>query len=287
MKKDNSAFDSYRQTRIIIKSEKKMKEHIMKFRIYYLAIHILFIAIFSLILVSFNIFFFFISFLKYLILYSLSLSTIYLLIADRETAENWQNRSKRNENLKGKIIHLLIEGFILLLLSLLILGIIYLTGYPRKADEMDLDLGSDGILSRLYIPTSMEAILIVSIIILLLLSLFTTVFWFSSRCIIIKSYYTKKKMMNIKFKRMIFSLIINWIIWGILFPIFLDLSFFNAKFPWIFHIRFPFEKFFEQSPYFLLLIQLVILVLLNLFYIIDGIIANRKKTIEISCHEWA
>lgn len=230
MKENNSAFDSYRQTRIIIKSNKKLKDHIMKLRIYYSAIHILFIAIFSLILVSFNIFFFLISFLKYLILYSLSLSTIYLLIVNRETAENWQDRSKRNENLKGKIIHLLIEGSILLVLSLLILGIIYLTGYPRKTDEMDIDLGSEGILSRLYIPYSIEAILIVSIIFLLLLSFFTTVFWFSSRCIVNTSYFAKKEMMNTKSKRMYFSLIINWVIWGILLPIFLDLAFFNANF---------------------------------------------------------
>ncbi len=286
MKKDNPVIASFKETRIIIKSDKRIKERIMNFRIFFLAIHIVFISIFSLLLQSFNIFFFFISFLKYLILYSLILSSIYLLIADRETAENWQDRSKRNENLKGKFLHLIIEGSILFVISLLVLGIMYLAGVPRRMDEIDIDLGSGGIITRTYIPTSIEAILIVSIIILLLLSIFTAIFWFSSRCMVVTSYFTKKKMLNAKSKLMIVSLIINGVIWGVLMPIFLDLAFYNVKFPWNFPVHFPLEEIFEQNPYYLLLIQLAVLVLLNLFYIIDGIIANRKEISKISCHEW-
>ena len=214
------------------------------------------------------------------------MSTIYLLMVDRQTAENWQDRSNRNKNLKGKFLHLAIDGSLLFVVSLLVLGIMYLTGTTRKMDDVEISLGSGGILTRTYIPHSIEAILIGSLITILLLSIFTTIFWFYNRCMVINSYSTKKKMMNAEPKRMIFCLVINWIIWGILLPILLDLAFLNVKFPWNFPVHFLFEKAFEQNPYYILLIQLVVIILLNLFYIIDGIVANRKTRKKINCHEF-
>ncbi len=285
-KKDNFILASYKQTRTIIRSDEKLKLQVINNRFMLLLLHILFIIIFSMIMVSFNIFFFIISFLKYLILYCLSMSTIYLLMVDRKTAENWQDRSNRNKNLKGKFLHLAIDGSLLFVVSLLVLGIMYLTGTTRKMDDVEISLGSGGILTRTFIPHSIEAILIGSLITILLLSIFTTIFWFYNRCMVITSYSTKKKMMNAEPKRMIFCLVINWIIWGILLPILLDLAFLNVKFPWNFPVHFLFEKAFEQNPYYILLIQLVVIILLNLFYIIDGIVANRKTRKKINCHEF-
>jgi len=283
--KDSTFLDSFRETRFIIKSKKELKARLMQFRIYVSLLHFLFIAIFSISIVSFNIYLFFISFLKYLILYSLTLSTIYLLIVNQETAEKWHERSTRNTNLKGKIFALLIEGTILLALSLLMFGIVYLSGTYNKVDQMDLDFGSN-VISRLFAPVSIEAVFYALTIAFLILSYFTSIFWFSARCIKCTSYFSRKGLLNTNSKSMYVGLIINWIILGILLPIFLDLGYFFAKSYWLIHISYPLKEIYEQNPYLPLLIQLVVIVLLNFYYVIDGVVANRKKTKTIRCQDW-
>lgn len=225
----------------------------------------------------FNIYYYFLDILKIVIFFSMSLATVYSIVSDRETYDNWHDRSYRNKDLQGKLVLAVLEGILFLIVSTLILGIFHLSGFPYEYEQKNFP-GDPSTSPLRFIPSPLEGMLFAFIILLQVVALFTSIYWYYSRCFKVIGFNKYKKIIKIDFIRFMLGLVINMLIW-VLSPILLD----NAYFNFIYPDAYPNSHFLEGSifasqPYLYLLVQLGILVALNLFYIIDGIIANKRRT---------
>lgn len=237
---------------------------------------------------SFNIYFFFLDALKIVVCFSFMIATMYLPIAEKEIAENWQNPSIRNKDIFGKLLLSLFQGIIFLLLSTVFLGVFYLTGYPKIYEQQYLD-EFNGLCPLGYVPTTSEAIIYACIIFLILISLFTSIFWYYSRIVKVTGYKEDKKTIKLDIIRLLLGLIINLLIWGVLLPVFFDQAFIDILYPEQSTRYELLGAIFSSKPHLFLLIQLGVIILLNIFYIIDGLLANKKRKnfVEIDLIETA
>ena len=201
---------------------------------------------------------------------------IYLLVGEKETAENWQKASIRNKDIISKLLLSILEGMIFLIIPIVILGILYLTGFAYDYEQTYLAEHAGESPLR-YMPTPAEAGIYSCIILLTLVSLFTSIYWLYSRCGKITGYRVKEKVMKVDIYRLMVGIVLNFLIWGVIFPVLLDNTFFDIVYPDS-STRFELLKeIFSSKPYLFLLIQLGIIFSLNLYYLIDGLLANKKR----------
>ncbi len=269
---------SLRQIRFIIQKTDSWKNHLLRGRIGFYTFFL--ILIFSIAIPSgfFNAFFFFLSSLKYVICFMFFISAIILMVGDEETTKNWQNTSVRNKDIKGKFLYSLIDGTILLVISAAILGILYLSGIPYDLEQTYLDENPGASSPLRYIPTTQAAFIYAFIIVLMLLSMFTGIYWLYSRCSKVIGFRRHENVMKVNIIRVLVGMIINLLIWAVMLPVCFDVAFFDIVYPER-SARFQLlGEVFSTKPHLYLLIQLGIILLLNIFYIVDGLIASKKRT---------
>ncbi len=155
MKRLDLAIFSYRKTKELIRSNESLKARFLKGHVLFIPFMIAVIMVLGISGV-FNIFFFTLSAIKITIIYSLIFSAIYFLTANRETAENWHDRSTRNENIVGKILLSIKDGVILLVISFIVFVIVLLTGFPQKMEQSYLEENVGIAYPFSYIPSTIE-----------------------------------------------------------------------------------------------------------------------------------
>ena len=128
-----------------------------------------------------------------------------------------------------------------------------------------------------YQPSLVEAILISFIMLFSLLAILTSVYWISARFVQIKGYNHSKKIVRLNLPRIGLGWLIHMIVWGMIFPIYLDHAFLDIRFGDPSNRWSLLAKWFSQNPSTLLVIQLCALVAINLFYGLDGRNAMRNR----------
>ncbi|MHA1463123.1 MAG: hypothetical protein ACTSQ0_08655 [Candidatus Heimdallarchaeota archaeon] len=273
--KDHSTFQ---EIGFLIRTVPENKYIIYRYRILSIIVGTIFAIIFSMFITSFSPILFSLNILKVMSLFTTASSFIYLIFGDNNTTENWQSRSSRKSEIIGRMFHVLKEVGLLLLISCLIFGLFHLTGLPRTIEQSFLEENPSLEFPLNYIPTTIELILIISIIVSLLTTQFTLIYWTYSRCAQYKGYIAKKKVRRINFKRFFISLFISGITFFVVLTVFLDELFISTKFPDILASWDKYDTVFASNPEILLVIELAIIVLLNIFYITDGLLANKFRT---------
>lgn len=275
MKKLKPFIQSYRITKFEIDSNIEAKILIRKMRIRLIPLFLLLIFVTSM-FGLYNIFFFLQVAFEYIVAYLALSSLFYLVITNYETAKDWQKHSTRIEINKGKILHSLKEGALLLFISMIIFGLIHITGLARRVEQSLFDI-TEGTESPLkYIPTTIEAILLAMNILLILFSIFASINWLYARGLKIIGYHQEKKLIKIDYRRLIYWLI-NLIVWCMVFPFVTGILFIDTKFPDLSQRLSFLTEFFSDKPYLILVFVLISLLLLNAFYLVDGTIANKKR----------
>ncbi len=261
--------------RFIIKQNSGLKNRFLKARIGFYVFFSIMVFITSISLGNFNILYYIQSVLKYVVCFSIFVAGLYLMVGDKETAENWQKASIRKKDIIGKLQLSILEGIIFLVIPSVILGIFYLTGFPYDYEQTYL-AEHTGESPLRYIPTTVEAVLFSGIILLTIVSLFTSIYWFYSRCGKVIGYRDNEKEMKVDITRAMIGVMVNFFIWAVIIPV-LDVVFFDIVYPERSN-RFEFLKEISSSkPYLYLVIQLGFILLVNLYYVIDGLLANKRR----------
>ncbi len=82
--------------------------------------------------------------------------------------------------------------------------------------------------------------------------------------------------MKVDITRSMMGVMVNFFIWAVIIPV-LDVVFFDIVYPER-SDRFEFLKEISSSkPYLYLVIQLGFILLVNLYYVIDGLLANKRR----------
>ncbi len=268
---------SIKRIRFIIKQSDYWKKRFLVLRIgLYLACIILAFAL-SMATGIFNVYYYFLDILKIVIFFSMVMATAYFIAGDKEMYINWHDRSYRNKVLQGKLVLAVLEGMLFLIVSTAILGIFYLSGFPYDYEQKHFP-GDASTSPFRFSPSSLEGLLFAFIILLQVVALFTSIYWYYNRCWKVTGFNKYKKIIKIDLIRGLVPLIINMLIWG-LFLVLLDHVYFNFIYPEAYpNFHFLDGSIFSTQPYLYLFVQLGLLVAINLFYIIDGIIANKRRT---------
>ncbi len=203
---------SISRIRFIIQQSESWKKRFLKGRIALYILTFMMVFALSITLGYFNLFYYFLSVLKYVISFSFFIATVYFMVADKETSENWQNRTVRNKDILGKLLLSIIEGAIFLAISTAILGIFYLTGFPYKIEQTYL-AEHTGASPLRYVPTAVEAIIYSFIILMMLISLITSIYWYYSRCVKVIGFRKREKVMKINIVRAIIGFLANFALW--------------------------------------------------------------------------
>ncbi len=269
--------DSIRKTRFMIKTSDYWKKKFLRFRIVFYILCIIIVFYFSMALGAFNVYYYFLGILKTVIFFSLFMASGYFFVSDRETYDNWHNRSYRNKALLGKLVLAVLEGLLFFVFSTVIFGIFYLIGFPYDLEQKHFP-GDSSTSPLRFSPSQIEGVLFVIIILLQVVALFTSIYWYYNRGFKVVGFNKYKKISIQDFKRFMCTLLINLLFWNFI-PLFSDHVYFNFIYPDAFpNFHFLDDSFFASKPYLYLVLQLGILVAVNLFYIIDGIIANKRRT---------
>ncbi|RLI68333.1 MAG: hypothetical protein DRP02_02150 [Candidatus Gerdarchaeota archaeon] len=267
---------SIKRIRLIIKQSAYWKKRFIGLRIGLYIAGVVLAFGFSMVIGLFNIFYFFLDILKIAFFYLIFMATAYFIVSDKETYDNWHDRSYRNKDLQGKLILSVIEGVLFLIISTAILGLFYLSGFPYEYEQSSFP-GDPSTSPLRFIPSPLEGILFAFIIVLQVVVLFTSIYWYYSRCFKVIGFNKYKKIIKIDY-RFLIALFINVLIWGLL-TVFLDNAYFNFIYPDAYpNFHFLDGSIFSTQPFLYLLVQLGLLVTINLFYIIDGILANKRRT---------
>jgi len=267
---------SIKRTRFIIKQNSYWKKRFLKLRIGLYIISIILAFVSSIAKGFCIVYYYFLDILKIVIFFSMIMATAYFVVGDKEMYDNWHESSYRNEDLLGKLVLTVLEGVLFLIVSSAILGIFYLSGFPYDYEQKYF-LGGPSTSPLRFSPSLLEGLLFAFIIFLQVISFFISIYWYYSRCFKIIGFNEYKKVIKLDYKFLI-ALLINGSIW-VLSTIFLDHVYFNFIYPDAYpNFHFLDGSIFSTQPYLYLLVQLGILVALNLFYIIDGIIANKRRT---------
>ncbi|MGC9778856.1 MAG: hypothetical protein HZR80_06395 [Candidatus Heimdallarchaeota archaeon] len=267
---------SIKRTRFIIKQSDYWKKRFLALRIGLYITSFVLANVSSMATGHFNVYYYFLDILKIVIFVSIIMATAYFIVGDKETYDNWHDRSYRNKDLQGKLVLAVLEGILFLIVSTAILGLFHLSGFPYKYEQKYFP-GDPSTSPLRFIPSPLEGMLFAFIIVLQVVALFTSIYWYYSRCWKVIGFNEKKKVIKIDSKFLI-GFIINVLIW-VLSTIQLDNAYFNFIYPDTYpNFHFLDSSIFSSQPHLYLLVQLGLLVVFNLFYIIDGIIANKRRT---------
>ncbi len=282
----NDEYSTNKEISFLLKTIPENKSILNRFRLFALILINILIIPFSMFTSSFNPLLFFLNIFKIISIYTTVFSFIYLAFGDANSIDKWHKKSLRKKEIKGRLLHVLKEACILLMVSSSIFGLIHLSGLPRYIEVNFLEENPGLEFPLNYQPTISELLLIISIITLLLLTQVTLIYWIYSRCAQYKGYNTEKKLRRIDTKRFFICLSIVFIIFGIILTIILDDLFVSTKFPDIMTSWDKYDTVFASNPEIILIIELVIIILLNIFYITDGLLANKFRTnfVEMDYH---
>ena len=221
-----------------------------------------------------NLFYYFLDILKIAFVISTSMALMYFAVADREDYENWDQQSYRKKALKEKLLLSLLEGAIFLILASVLLGIVYLIGLPATREQAYLQDHS-GEYPLEYIPSSAEGILYAFIMVIQLISPVVAIYWQYARCMKVIGFDSGKNLFKTEWWSLLYFLFI--FLW-IFFTAFLDYVYFNLLYPDVYpNFNILEGSIFSEQPYLYLILQLVVLVALNLFFLIDGLLANKFR----------
>ncbi|NHJ04020.1 MAG: hypothetical protein EAX90_04300, partial [Candidatus Heimdallarchaeota archaeon] len=102
--------------------------------------------------------------------------------------------------------------------------------------------------------------------------------WQYSRCMTVVGFIKERKALKIKPNVLFVMPFLFMIIW-VQFAIFLDQVYFNLVYPDVFpNFNILEGSIFSSHPYLYLIVQLGVLLVLNLFFIIDSLLANKYRT---------
>ncbi|MGC9781299.1 MAG: hypothetical protein HZR80_18805 [Candidatus Heimdallarchaeota archaeon] len=275
---EKKEYSTFKEISFLSKSQKQNKYIINRGRIGFIILANIIIIPVSMFTGAFNPILFFLSVFKIILTFSLLFSMIYLAIGDPNSTKNWQVKSTRKNEILGRILHVLKEAGIMLIISGVIFGLFHISGFPKTLEASFLE-ENPGVLFPLgYIPTTAELLLIIAIILMLLVTQFTLIYWFYSRCTQFTGYNVEKKIQRLNFNRILLGLFVNAAIFGIILTVIFDDLFVATKFPNIMASWSKYETIFSSNPYIILVAELSIIILINVYYIIDGLIANNRRT---------
>lgn len=268
----------YNEIRFLINTQPENKKILNIARAMFLIISNVLIIPFSMFSGGFNPIYFYFSAIKIILIFGLLFSFIYLAIGTLDSAKLWENTATRKKEICGRILHLLKESLLMLIISSTIFGLFHVSGLPQQL-QTDFLIENPGTTFPLsYTPSTIELILIITIVMLLFLTFTNIYFWFYSRCVKFTGYNEKKKILKFNLIRTLLGFLINAQIFVIILPIILDELFIATKFPDILASWDNYDRVFTSNAYILLVIELALIVSLNLFYVIDSILANKYRT---------
>jgi len=262
------------KTWFLIQQSSYWKSLILKGRIVLNIICLIMAFSLSIVIGGGNIFYYFLDILKIVFVVSTSMALVYFAIADKEDYENWHLRSYRSKVLKEKLLLALLEGVFFLILATALLGIVYIVGLPY-AREQDFLLEHLSAYPLRYIPSPVEGILYAFIMLIQLVSPIAGIYWQFSRCTKVIGFDSEKNIFKTEWWLFLyFPFVLLWIF----FTAFLDYVYFNLLYPDVFpNFNILEGSIFSEQPYLYLVLQLSVLVVLNLFFFIDGILANKFR----------
>lgn len=267
-------------TWFLIQKNAYWKAQFRKLRIGLNIIDLIFVFISAIIVGGGNIYYYFLDVLKIVFIHTSFMSLVYFLVGNQEDIENWDQYSHRRKKFREKLLLSLFEGVIFLLIATAMFGILHLTGFPiAREQEFLSEHVSEYVLG--YKPSLIEGILIALIIGIQLISIITGIYWHYSRCMKVTGLRKEKNKLVIEWWFMFYWIFIA--IWGFA-TVYLDQVFINLLYPEVFpNFNILEGTIFSSKPYLYLIIQLAILIVFNLFFIMDGFIANRcrKKFIDL------
>lgn len=127
----------------------------------------------------------------------------------------------------------------------------------------------------LYIPSPVEGILYAFIMLIQLVSPVVAIYWQYARCTKVIGFDSEKDLFKTEWWSFLYFLFV--FLW-IFFTAFLDYVHFNLLYPDVYPSFNILEgSIFSEQPYLYLIVQLAILVVLNLFFFIDGLLANKFR----------
>ncbi len=272
---------SISRIRFIISQDNYWRKKLLHFRIGLYILCIIIVFYFSMASGFFNIYYYFLGILKTVIAFSILMAVGYFIVSDRETYKetynNWHDSTYRNKDIQGKLMLAVIEGLLFLVISTVIFGLFYLSGFPYDHEQKHFP-GDTGRSPLRFSPSQIEGVLFAFIIFLHVVALFTSIYWIYARCFKVIGFNKYKKIIFLDIKRLVFLIIGNFLFWNFS-SLFLDHVYFNFIYPDAFaNFHFLDDSLFASKPYLYLIMQLGILVAVNLFYIIDGTIANKYRT---------
>jgi len=267
----------YKEISFQVKNIQQNKFIINRLRIGFFIVTTAFVVYESIFSLSFNPLFFFLSMLKFIVAFSTILFLGYIVIGDTNYLSRIQDKSIRKKEVIARILHLMKDVTIMILILSAIYGILYATGLPKYIEANFLAENPTLEFPLRYKPSNIELILIISIIIIQLLSLFNLNYWIYTRGTQYTGYNNEKKILKLKISRAIIGYVINAIIFGILLTFIMDDFFVATKFPDIMASWDKFDAIFTSNAYILLVIELVMILILNLYYIVDGYLANKLR----------
>ncbi|MBY9000856.1 MAG: hypothetical protein KGD64_08090 [Candidatus Heimdallarchaeota archaeon] len=268
---------SPRRTRKIMKMYRDSRQLILLGRIIFLPLFLVAIIPFSIFQGFGNLYFFFLSISPFIITYIFSFSIIYLMVDDYNVINKWNERKSRIDIFKGKVILSVIEGIFLLIISLAILGFCYLTNFPQSLDTTYRanNVGLESPFS--YQPSLLDILLLFIIIALSIVAIFSSIYWLYMRFMQITGYNSKRKILSIKASRIAIGWIVQSIIWFIVIPVLCNVLFIDICYPALSESWSVLKQWYSDSPYLILVFQIIILLFINVLTFIDGIYANRNR----------
>ncbi len=264
------------KTRFLIQKNKYLKSRFWIARIGLSVISLIIAFYYSMIGGGFNIYYYFLDVMKIIFFYTICMALVYFIVADEEDYKNWNDHSYRKKSLKEKIILSLLEGGILFILLTAVLGILYLLKIPYSLELEFINIQSGNSLLT-YTPNLIDGIILAPIMLMQLIAPLAGIYWQYSRCMTVIGFDKRKTALKIETNVLFFMPFVFVLIWAT-FPIFLDSIYFELLYPEVFTNATILQgSIFSSKPYLYLIIQLGVLSVLNLFFIIDGILANKYR----------
>ncbi|MBN1330894.1 MAG: hypothetical protein JXA54_15590 [Candidatus Heimdallarchaeota archaeon] len=283
----NKKITRFKEVNLLIRENPQNKFILNRLRIGYLIITTLYIAGESIFSMSFNPIFFFLSAFKIVVAFSPIIYLGYLVFGRENDLPALREKSTKLKEMNTKFLLLLKDIALLFIIPFALFGIIHLAGLPDYI-ETNFVAENPGLnFPTNYHPSALELVLLLLIIIFLLLTLYFSSYWLYSRCLQYTGYNTDKKILKIKLSRTVLGYAFNATFFSIFLTFIIDDLFVATKFPGIIASWAKFETIFASNAYILLVIELAFIVALNLFYIIDGFLANkyRKNFVALSLVE--
>jgi len=275
--KNISDYSVFKQIRFLLHSQPQNKSLINRARIIMLFFSNVIIIPLSMFSGGFNPIYFFLNALKIILIFSVFFSFFYLVIGNLDSAKLWLNKSTRKKEILGRILHVVKESIILFGVSSGIFALFHISGFPKQLETSFIDENPTLAFPLSYSPTLLELFLLLAIFVSLLLTFFTFSYWLYSRCAQYTGYNEQKKILKFNLKRILIGFAINAFIFSTILAFFFDEFFIATKFPMILARWSKYETIFSSNAYIILVLELVIIVVLNIFYIIDGLIANCRR----------